>query len=78
MTMSVSECSRLSNLKPVLINASDYSLGKDQSATHTHTHSSILGTEIDMEALEKRNEEDDVGERNVLMAKTTYPQCHSW
>lgn len=72
--MSVSECNWLSKLKSVLINASDYSSGKDQSATnsntnaHTHMQSGVSGTEIDAEALQKSNEEEDIGERNVLLA----------
>ena len=33
---------------------------------HTHTHTSFLGTQINTKALQKSNEEEDIGERNRL------------
>ena len=76
--MSVSECSWLPELKSVLINASDYSSGKGQSAaaphtnTQTHTKSRFLGTQIDTEALQKSDEGEDIKGRNELLAQNTY------
>lgn len=40
--------------------------------THTHTPSSFLGTQINTEALQKSNEEEDIGERNAPLAQTTH------
>lgn len=43
--------------------------------THTHTPSSFLGTQINTEALQKSNEEEDIGERNAPLAQTTHWEC---
>ena len=36
--------------------------------TRTRALSCFLGTQIDTEALQKSNEEEDIGEKNVLLA----------
>ena len=44
----------------------------DQQRALTHTRTSILGTGIDGEALQRSTEEEDIGEKNVLLALTAH------
>lgn len=41
---------------------------QQQPQTHTCAQSHFLGTQIDMEVLQKSSEEEGIGEGNVLLA----------
>lgn len=68
-TKSASECSRLFELKSVLINASDYALGKGRTAkkSRTHIQSRLCGDTDQYKCTSKEERGRCARERNPLL-----------